>query len=145
LIVLKTKDICAALNIKRHQLRAWTDVLPPYCNQHTQERSARKFDTGDLMFFATIKHIEDKFGITIPVLSDMSKSIYDTIRNPRVMSNQELIFIDIESKKCIFADTLEQKAEGLLIDTTHAKNLVCGFLGLMPTQSELHLGLARVS
>jgi hypothetical protein len=142
---LKTKDICAALGIKRHHLRTWTDALQPYCVQCTQERSARKFDTGDLLFFATIKHIEDKFGIPVPALSEISKSIYDTIRSPRIMSNQELIYLDFESSSCDFADSLEQKTEGLLIDTTSAKNLVCGFLGLIPTQSELHLGLARVS
>ncbi|TMO41923.1 MULTISPECIES: hypothetical protein [unclassified Pseudoalteromonas] len=145
LIVLKTKDICSALTIKRHHLRMWTDTLQPYCSQNTQERSARKFDTGDLMYFATIKHIEDKFGIPVSKLSDISKSIYDTIRSPRIMSSQELIYLNFESNKCLFADSLEKKAEGLLIDTTCVKNLVCEFLGLIPKQSELHLGLTRVS
>lgn len=123
----------------------WTDTLQPYCNHNTQERSARKFDTGDLLFFATIKHIEDKFGIPVSGLSDISKSLYDTIRSPRILSNQELIYLNFDTNKCLFADSIETKAEGILIDTTCAKNLVCGFLGLIPTQSELHLGLTRVS
>lgn len=90
----------------------------PYCNQSTQERSARKFDTGDLLFFATIKHIEGKFGIPASALSEISKSIYDTIRSPRIMSDQQLIYLDFESNSCAFTDSLEKKTKGLLIDTT---------------------------
>lgn len=145
LIVLKTKDICEALNIKRHHLRAWTDTLKPYCNQSTQERSARKFDTGDLLFFAVIQHIESKFGVSTLALSDVSQCIHDTIRSPRIMNTHELIFLDIDSKKCLIADRLNMGVEGLLINIAPAKNVVCEFLGVMPTQSQLHLGLARVS
>jgi hypothetical protein len=145
LIVLKTKDICEALKIKRHQLRAWTEALQPYCNQSTQERSARKFDTGDLLFFAVIQYVERKFGISISVLSEASQSLNDLIRSPRIMNDKEVIFLDIESKRYLMADTVEQGVEGIYIDSSKAKKLVCNFLGVIPNQSQFYLGLAKVS
>ncbi len=143
--VLKTKDICEALDIKRHQLRAWTDALAPYSNQTTHARSARRFDTGDLMFFATVQHIEKKFGLSISVFAKLSQCIYDTIRAPRTINDNERIFLDINSQRYLIADTLDTHAEGVLINIAPVKKLVGDFLGLTPTQEQIHFGLAKVS
>jgi hypothetical protein len=145
LTVLKTKDICEALDLKRHQLRAWTDALAPYSKQTTHARSARRFDTGDLLFFATVQHIEKKFGLSISVFAKLSQCIYDTVRSPRTINDHERIFLDINSQRCFITDTLDDNAEGILIDIAPVKKLVSGFLGLTPTQEQMHFGLAKVS
>ena len=54
------------------------------------------------------------------------------------MNDQEVIFLDIDNKRCLMADAVEKDVEGIFIDSTTAKNLVCNFLGVIPTQFQLH-------
>ena len=79
--------------------------MQPYCSSNTQERFT-EFTTGDLMYFVTIKHIEDKFGI--PVSKHLIYRKVFMIQSEA--SNNELSRVDLFElwKVCVFADSLEK-------------------------------------
>jgi len=62
MLKLTVKDICAALGVLRHRVRAWTQ-LPPFRDQPTHARSARRFDILALFLMAILQSLEDNYGI----------------------------------------------------------------------------------
>jgi hypothetical protein len=145
LITLKTKDICEALGIKKHQLRACTDLLEPFSSMGTNERSARKYDTGDLLFFAVVFQLESEFGLSIRSMSKYSRSLYETLRSPKNLGKIDRIFVDIESNACSWAEERLLVEQGIVFDPSKAERVVCEYLGVMPSQSNLQFGFSLVS
>ena len=143
-VTLKTKDLCEALSIGRHQLRVWTDMLPPYSVQKTKARSARCYDPADLLFFAVIKHIDDVFGLTLQSMARFSNELYFCIREPQSLTGQSYIFISVADDKCERLSINMSSREGIIVDIQSAQLRVCQFLGLSPQQSQLQLGLVKV-
>ncbi len=143
-VTLKTKDLCEALSIGRHQLRIWTDTLAPYSAQTTKARSARCYDPADLLFFAVIKHIDDIFGLAVQSMARFSNDLYVCIREPQSLTIQPYIFINIVNNQCERLDLNMSSREGIIVDIQPAQLRVCQFLGLSPQQSQLQLGLVKV-
>ncbi len=142
-ITLKTKDICEALKIGRHQLRAWTDSLAPYCHRKTKERSACRYDSADLLYFAVVKHITEKFGLSLSFISQFSDALYSCIREPQSLTSQPYIFISDNGCAKLNIDKVHQ--EGIVVDLQPAQALVYQFLGLSTQQTQLQLGLMEVN
>ena len=143
-LTLKTKDICEALDIGRHQLRAWTDAFAPYSEQATKARSARQYDPADLLFFAVIKHIDDHIGLTLQSVSQFSNELYVVLREPQSLFAAPFIFIDVERNQCERVNQKEISREGIMVNLQPAQELVCQFLGLPIQQPQLQLGLVKV-
>jgi len=143
-ITLKTKDLCEALGVGRHQLRAWTDTLPPYSEQKTKARSARRYEPADLLFFSVIKHISEVFGLTPNAMARFSNELYVCVREPQSLTNETLFFISVTDNKCERLNMNMVSREGFIVDIQPAYSLACQFLGLSPQQSQLQLGLVKV-
>ncbi|ODS23667.1 hypothetical protein AB835_07635 [Candidatus Endobugula sertula] len=144
-ITLKTKDICDALDIGRHQLRAWTDGLEPYCLRETRERSACRYDSADLLYFAVIKHIVDNCGLTLPFVAKFSQQLYLCIREPNSLTSSPFLFITNKGNSCKRLNLDKVTQEGTIIDLQPANILVYQFLGLSSQQGQLPLGLREVN
>lgn len=142
----KTKDICYALSIRKHHLRVWTDTLEPYCSQPTTERYARRYDLGDLLFFALVRHLEVRFGISIQSIRQFSSSLYTVLRAPKSFEELDKIFIDFGTYKCTVIGKLVtyQTEPGIVVSTQEAKQNLCNYFGLIPSQTTSQLGLALV-
>lgn len=143
-IILKTKDICEALSIGRHQLRIWTDTLPPYNKQQTTARSARRYDSADLLFFAVVKHLEDTFTLSPQAISRFSSELNRAIRQPQGLTTHSYLFISAEKNECKRLENSITPQEGIIVDVKSAQMLVCKFLGISVQQPELQLGLVKV-
>jgi len=143
-IVLKTKDICNALEIGRHQLRAWVDHLPPYSQRAKKERSACKYDPADLLYFAVIKYVTKKYSLPISFLSKFSHSLYSCIREPQSLTLYPFIFINGQGTSCsrIALDRISQ--EGIIIDLQPSQSVVYQYLGISSQQAQLQFGLGKV-
>tara|TARA_R110001592_G_scaffold319724_4_gene597508 strand:- start:3846 stop:4292 length:447 start_codon:yes stop_codon:yes gene_type:complete len=144
-IKIKTKDICDALGVGRHQLRSWTDTLAPYCDRETKERSASRYDSGDLLFFAAIQHISETFGVSLSYMARFSESLYSCIREPKGLTDTPFVFISDKSHKCERLRSSKVDQEGVLVDLQIAQNLVYQYLGLSTQQTQLQLGLVKVN
>lgn len=145
MITLKTKDICEALGIKKHQLRSWTESLEPFSSMSTNERSARKYDTGDLLFFAVVFQLERNFGLSLKSIMKFSLSLYETLHAPKKVEQRRNIFVDIEKSDCKWLNGSMSPRQGIVFDTTEAEAVVCKFLGVTPSQSNLQFGFSLVS
>ena len=145
-IKITTKDICAALDIGRHQLRSWTDILTPFSKRITKERSACRYDFGDLLFLAVIKHIHCSLGISLPFIAEFSESLYDCIREPQDIAASPFVFINIREKNCVRMLSDKILHEGILVDLLPAQEQVYKFLGISAQQqAQLQLGLVKVN
>lgn len=143
-ITIKTKDICEALGVGKHQLRAWTDSLSPFSVRETKERSANQYDPGDLMFFAVVQRLTDEFGLSLPFISKCSQQLYGCIREPQSLTYQPYIFINIESNSCSWIGLNNMQGEGIVFSVQPAQELVFQYLGFSTNQFQMHLGLMEV-
>lgn len=144
IVTLKTKNICEAIGIGRHQLRAWTDVLPPYVYRQTSERSARHFDPVDLLFFAVVNHITTGLGLSLKFLRGVSAELYTRLSEPHsmtsgayiLMTETEVRFFDVSSERI--------ESEGAIIDIRPAQEITRRYLGVSNQQPQLNLGLVKI-
>jgi hypothetical protein len=144
-ITIKTKDICDALNIGRHQLRSWTDALAPYSYRQTKERSAFKYDSADLLYFALVKHIIENFGLSLPFVARFSEALYSCVREPQSLTQPQFLFISEQGTSCVRASFDKIDREGFLVDINPAQTVVHQFFGLSAQQTQLQLGLVKVN
>lgn len=144
-ITLKTKDICDALAIGRHQLRTWTGTLPPYCRRTTKARSAFRYDSADLLYFALIKHLTENFGLSLSFVARFSEALYSCVRVPQSLTLHPFIFIGDQGSTCIRSNLDNIDREGFIVNLQPAQTLVYQFLGLSPQQTQLQLGLMKVN
>lgn len=142
-ITLKTKDICDALNIRRHQMRSWVEQLAPYSHRKKRERSACKYDSADLLFFAVVNDITDKFHLPLNFIATFSESLHICLREPRDSTVNAYLFINGKSCTRITLDSVSE--EGILVDLQPALLLVNQFFGLSTPPDQLQLGLTRAS
>jgi len=143
-VTLKSKDICDALNIGRHQLRAWADILPPYCERETKERSARRYDSADLLYFAVIQYISNNFCLPLPYISLFSEELYTCIREPQSLTTNPFVLISNKGKSCTRLSHDKVNQEGIIINLQPAQILVYQFLELSPQQTQLPFSLMDV-
>ena len=144
-IKITTKDICTALELGRHQLRSWTETLAPYSQRETKERSASRYDFGDLLFFAVVKHIHDSFGISIQFIAGLSESLYTCVREPQDPDLSPFVFISVNANRCVRVIPEEISQEGIVVDLQPAQAQIYKYLGISTQQqAQLQLGLVKV-
>lgn len=144
-ITFTAKDICAALNIPKHQLRNWTEKLYPFSNMETNERSARKYKLSDLQFLAVIDYLDVSFGVSVNRLKPISKELSELINKPATNNcSQNLLYICINNECCKWINVEYRCEEGIVIDVNNAYTKVNEYLGLSPKQVEMQLGLLMV-
>lgn len=145
-IILKAKDICDALDLKRHQLRSWIKQLAPYSQRELKERSAAKYDSADLLYFSVVKHLIEKFHLPLSSISGFSESLYVCMREPQSLGAEQFIFISRQQdeKTCVRLSLDKISNEGIAVNLQAAQSRVYQFLGLPPQQTHLQLGLMGV-
>ncbi|MCU7940859.1 MAG: hypothetical protein KZQ74_01405 [gamma proteobacterium symbiont of Bathyaustriella thionipta] len=143
-ITLKTKDICEALEVGRHQLRSWVDNLAPYSNRTKKERSACKYDSSDLLYFSVVKHMIEKFSLPLSFIAGFSEALYFCIREPQSLTSHPFIFITDQGESCTRITLDKVSQEGIVVDLQPAQLHIYQFLGLSTQQTQLQLGLMGV-
>ncbi len=86
-------DICAALAVKKHDVRAWLR-LPPYCEKAVRARSARKFTQTELVFFALVAQMHMELGLSPRALARCSATLYELLLSR--LEAHRVIAIDIQ-------------------------------------------------
>ena len=145
-ISFTAKDICSALDIGKHQLRNWTDKLEPYNKANIKERSARRYNLGDLHFLAVIDYLGDNFGIPTNLLIPISARLNNLVKSPvSFVEGSSLMHICLFKGSCTWMKPDSGIVEGLIVDINNAHKKVNEFLGVSPRQVELQLGLTMVN
>jgi len=138
-IQLTTKDVCYAINVPRHVLRRWVLNLSPFSEADTRARSARRFDAGDLLFFAVVHQLETEYGLCLDGLQRISKGIMSFLKGPHAMVR--FVFLDLESGQVDpLGDRMSPRA-GLVVDLDPAYRLVAHYLGWPGDSRQLPLNL----
>lgn len=141
-LYITAKSIREALDVKPHQLRRWLEALPPYVNQHTEERSARRFTAGDLIFLALVQELETRYGLTLSAISRFSRSLYTVVHGPK--RYQRFIFLELENNACHPIEEMPPASAGFVLDLEPAHIRVANVFSIPTSQSELFLGLTEV-
>jgi hypothetical protein len=139
MLKLTVKDICAALDVPRHRIRAWTQ-LSPFRDRPTYARSARRFDTLDLLLMAILQSLEDAYGIRTASLAQVAPAVMRFLTQPRGTHSNAIAYLDISTweVKPVTPDLILQA--GLIIDIERERDRIAAFLGLRHMQGEFHLG-----
>lgn len=142
---LTTKDICDALGTKKHKLRGWTENLPPYCDDDLTARVARKYTVRDLLFFATVKALEEDYGVGINNISKWTRELHGLLGKP--LSNlhgQLLIFA--ATGEVSFAAHGTPAAAGIILEFEPIRQPIESYLDLSEPEQQraLPLGLIGV-
>jgi hypothetical protein len=143
MLKLTVKDICAALGVPRHRVRAWTQ-LPPFRDQPTNARSARRFDILELLLMAILQSLEDNYGIRHSALEKAAPAIMRFLSRPRDSNDGDSAYLDISSWQMQPVTPELALHAGLIIDVERERERVVKFLGLGPVQGELLLGPVTV-
>ena len=134
-----TKDVCAALGgIPRTRVQAWVK-LSPFDTRPSRERSARRFDTIDLLTMAVFQTLEDEFGIKSSCLSKISAGIHHYLLRPRPLETEELVFIRCHNGDSRIANTQKLMAPGWIINVARERERIAIHLGVEPIQRSLPL------
>ena len=96
-IVLTRKHILAALDVKPHVFRQWTEKLDPYRSQESKIRIFRKFDKRDLLFFSVARSLLIYFKIPIEVIGTFSGNLAASLAKPMSAVSPRSIFVNIKS------------------------------------------------
>lgn len=133
------KDVCAALEgVSRSRVHAWAQ-LPPFSGIPTQERSARRFNKADLLTFAALRTLEDRFGARSTQLAQVSAGIHQYLSTPRQTSIEEWTFIPLEGGPARPAQPQPVSGAGWVIDMARERERIDLYLDIAPPQRELPL------
>lgn len=138
-ITYTIKDVCRALGgVSRSRIHTWTQ-LEPFSDADTLERSARKFNSADLLTLATLQTLEDSFGLRGRQLANFSKKIHQYLAEPKTISTVELIFIRLSDGQILSAHIDNINEPGYIIDIAKERERINIFLGVQPYQTQLPL------
>ena len=138
-IQLTAKDVCEALNVPRHTLRRWVESLSPFLEADIRARSARRYDAGDLLFFAVVQQLETQYGLRLGALQRISDSMLDFLKGPRTMVR--FVFIYLQSGQLEPLGNGIPLQAGFVVDLDPAYRLVAHYLDWPDDSGQLPLGL----
>ncbi len=140
MLKLTRKDICAALQVPEHRIRAWMSRQP--FNAHsTAARKARAFDVTDLILLAIAQTLEDKYHLRGDGLDNILPALNSFLRRPQHSNDSGMLFINAQNWSIQAATPEIYQKPGLVIDILPDQERVTRYLGLTPAQAELALGL----
>lgn len=137
MLKLTRKDICAALQVPEHRIRAWMGRLP-FKVQSTAARKARIFDVTDLVLLAIAQTLEDKYHLSGDGLDNILPALNIFLRQPQRSTG--MLFINIQNWNIEIATPEICQESGIWIDIVPDQDRVACYLGLTPEQTELALG-----
>jgi hypothetical protein len=140
---LTAKDVCAALGVPKHRVRAWTK-LQPFRHRPTHARSARHFDTGDLLLMAILQSLEEVHGIRPSSLEKAATALMRFLSQPRGLHAGAIAHLDVSTWEVHSVASKAILRPGLIIDVQRERNRVATFLGFRHVQGELPLGPVAV-
>jgi|GEM_PF-3507189 len=133
------KDVCAALGgVSRSQVHAWTQ-MPPWSRMPTRERSARRYNQGDLLTLAVIQTLEEQFGVKSRQLTRVSAGIHHYLQTPRRTGGEELVFILLRDSQVRPIQARPVNEPGWVIDVARERERIDVYLDIAPPQRELPL------
>ncbi|HFE9907964.1 TPA: hypothetical protein ACGA4X_002993 [Acinetobacter baumannii] len=136
-ISFTTKDIRLALGgISRSRIHSWAQ-LPPFMLNETTERSARRFNSIDLLTFAAIFVLEDEYGIKSNQVGRFSLGIHQYFTETGPTGTLELVFIRLRDGLVIPVHQPEEA--GFILDITKIRERINIFLGVSSPQGQLPL------
>lgn len=138
-LLLKSKDLCNALDIERHHFRVWVDSIPLYSSRKTKERSATQYKTTDLFFFAVVKHIHQNFGLPISFIANFSDMLYSCILKAESNIDSSYVFISNDGCKLVGLSNINE--EGLVVSLQPARKLLLSYLGVSMENKQMALNL----
>ena len=143
MLKLTRKDICAALEVPEHRIRAWMG-RKPFSTQSTAARKARAFDVTDLILLAIAQTLEDKYHIKGDGLDYILPALNNFLRRPQSSNQSSMLFINTQNwtVQTAIPDIIYET--GILIDVLPDQERITRYLGLTPAQSELALGLLPI-
>jgi len=143
MLKLTRKDICAALEVPEHRIRAWMG-LKPFSTQSTAARKARAFDVTDLILLAIAQTLEDNYHLKNDGLDHILPALNAFLRRPQSGNQSNMLFINTQNwtVQTTTSDVIYET--GILIDILPAQERITQYLGLTPAQSELALGLLPI-
>ena len=142
MLKLTRKDICSALQVPEHRMRAWME-REPFKSRATSARKARVFDTTDLTLLAIAQTLEDRYKLRGDGLDKILPGLNTHLRGPQ-SAKEGYIFINICDWNIQDASSGTYLEPGLLIDVLPDQERVTRYLGLTQPQAELALGLRPV-
>ncbi len=144
MLKLTAKDVCAALGVPKHRVRVWAS-LPPFSARPTRARSARRFDTADLLLMAILQSLEDTYGMRPSYLEQAATALMQFLSQPRGINSGAVAYLDVSNWEVQPIAAKSSLRAGLLIDVQRERDRVAKFLGLKHVQGELLLGPVAVA
>jgi len=141
---LTRKDICAALQVPEHRIRAWM-ARQPFKARSTAARKARAFDVTDLILLAITQTLEDKYHLKGNGLDSILPALNNFLRRPQYSNESGMLFINTQNWSIQTATPEIYREPGIVIDILPDQERVTRYLGLTPAQAELALGLLPMS
>nr|WP_093190160.1 hypothetical protein [Thiocapsa sp. KS1] len=141
------KDVCAALDgVSRSRVHGWVQ-LPPFSAIPSQERSARRFSRADLLTFAVLRTLEDRFGARGTQLARVSAGIHEYLSAPQSAGTDDWLFVPLADgpARAVLGRAIAEA--GWVIDLARERERIDLYLGILPPQWELPLmsGVGQVN
>lgn len=131
------KDVCLALGgISRSRIHVWTQ-FKPFSLIETSERSARRFNSADLLTLAVIQSLEETFGLRSRQLSMFSQGIHQYLSEPRAIKPVEMVFIRLCDGQVLPLNMADEA--GYILDMAWERDRINIFLGILSPQGQLPL------
>ena len=124
-------DICSALKVRKHDVRAWLR-LPPYQERQVKARSARKFTQTELVYFALVAQLHIEFGMSPRVLARLTAALSDLVMSR--LEPDRLILINVQLGRVAYLGANTPAASGVVLAVTPAIERVQNYLlGELPS------------
>jgi hypothetical protein len=117
-------DICSALDVQKHDVRAWLR-FPPYDDAEVRARSARKFTQAELVFFGLIAQLHIELGMSPRSIGRCSRALHALVTSR--LDTQQVVFINVHRGTATYL-TATPKDTGVVLDVAPTVERVQKFL-----------------
>lgn len=118
-------DVCSALDVKKHDVRAWLR-LPPYGDAEVTARSARRFTQVELVFFALIAQLHIGLGMSPTAIRKCSAALHTLITSR--LDGQKLIFVNVTRGTATYLGATAPNESGAVVAVAPVIELVHKYL-----------------
>lgn len=118
-------DICSALGVQKHDVRAWLR-LPPYRERQVKARSARKFTQTELVYFALITQLHIELGMSPRALARSTAALHELVMSR--LEPHKVILINVQLGTAAYLGAGAPAASGVVLAVTPAIERVQNYL-----------------
>lgn len=135
-------DICDALDVEKHDVRAWLR-LPPYGDEEVRERSARKFTQTELVFFALIAQLHIDLGMSPRAIGKCSAALHELVTTR--LDAQKVILISVHRGTATYLSATPPTDTGAVVAVAPAIERVQNYLlGGLPAMGAADRNVLRL-